>query len=98
MAFSDLMWQLHFQEQKKLSLLQPPFFVFLEFLRFAACYNQIFKFVPSVCLLANDRVQPGGVALWNLEASQSTGFNNKVINTKLDILGFHFLHREEEVE
>lgn len=43
--------------------------------------------------LANDRVQPGGVALRNLEAGQSAGFDDEVIHTELDILGFHFLQR-----
>lgn len=43
--------------------------------------------------LADDRVQPGGVTLGNLEAGQSTGFDDEVIHTELDILGFHFLQR-----
>lgn len=47
--------------------------------------------------LANDRVHPGGVALRNLEAGQSTGFDDEVIHAKFDILGFHFLHRGAEV-
>lgn len=44
--------------------------------------------------LANDRVHPGGVALRNLKAGQSAGFDDEVIHAKLDILGFHFLRRE----
>lgn len=41
--------------------------------------------------LADDRVHPGGVALGNLEAGQSAGFDDEVIHTELDILGLHFL-------
>lgn len=47
--------------------------------------------------LADDCVQPGGVALRNLEAGQSAGFDDEVIHTKLDILGLHFLQRGGEV-
>ncbi len=47
--------------------------------------------------LADDCIHPGGVALRNLEAGQSTGFDDEVIHTKFDILGFHFLHREGQV-
>lgn len=47
--------------------------------------------------LADNRVHPGRVALRNFEAGQSAGFDDKVINTKLDILGFHFLQRGGEV-
>lgn len=47
--------------------------------------------------LADNRVHPGGVALRNLEAGQSTGFDDEVIHTKFDVLGFHFLHSGGEV-
>ena len=46
--------------------------------------------------LANNRVQPRGVGLRNLEAGQSAGFDDEVIHTKLDILGFHLLQRGEQ--
>lgn len=54
--------------------------------------------VHSVYSLADDCVHPGGVALRNLEASQSAGFDYEVIHTKLDILGFYFLQRGDQVE
>lgn len=59
---------------------------------------QVFGYA-NMCVysLTDDRVQPGGVALRNLEAGQSAGFDDEVIHTKLDILGFHLLGRGGEV-
>lgn len=45
--------------------------------------------------LTNDCVQPGRVAFRNLEAGQSTSFDDEIIHTKFDILGFYLLQREE---
>ena len=46
--------------------------------------------------LANNRFHPRGVALGNLEAGQGAGFDDEVIHTELDILGFHLLQKEDE--
>lgn len=53
--------------------------------------------VVCVYSLPDDRVQPGGVALRNLEAGQSAGFDDEVVHTELDILRFHLLQREGQV-
>lgn len=60
--------------------------------------KQILHVLMAVCVysLANNRVQPGGVALRNLEAGQSAGFDDEVIHTKFDILSFHLLKRGEQ--
>jgi len=42
---------------------------------------------------ADDRIQPGRVALGDLEAGQSAGFDDEVIHAQLDVLGFHLLQR-----
>lgn len=46
--------------------------------------------------LTNDCVHPGRVAFGNLEARQSASFDDEVIHTKFDILGFHLLQREKD--